>query len=136
MSEQIKNHEVKKTYIALVRGIVKENEATMIYVNTQQTNLIRNKKSGEKPDKILPHDVKKLNTKLSNLVNSEQKLTYYFLSNNDFFVSWSNYIEEYTEITNGFTSITDGYRRHVYWSDNNMGDWGCRACEFFVNLQR
>ena len=27
LSEQIKNHEVEKTYIALVRGIVKENEA-------------------------------------------------------------------------------------------------------------
>lgn len=29
MSEQIKNREVKKTYIALVRGLVKENEATI-----------------------------------------------------------------------------------------------------------
>ncbi len=29
LSEQIKNHEAKKTYIALVRGIVKENEATI-----------------------------------------------------------------------------------------------------------
>ena len=29
VSEQIKNHEVKKTYIALVRGVVKENEATI-----------------------------------------------------------------------------------------------------------
>ena len=29
MSEQIKNHEVKKTYVALVRGCVKENEATI-----------------------------------------------------------------------------------------------------------
>ena len=29
MSEQIKNHEVKKTYIALVRGCIKENEATI-----------------------------------------------------------------------------------------------------------
>lgn len=29
LSEQIKNHEVKKTYIALVRGMVKENEATI-----------------------------------------------------------------------------------------------------------
>lgn len=29
VSEQIKNHEVKKTYIALVRGIIKENEATI-----------------------------------------------------------------------------------------------------------
>lgn len=29
MSEQIKNHEVKKTYIALVRGVFKENEETI-----------------------------------------------------------------------------------------------------------
>ena len=29
VSEQIKNHEVKKTYIALVRGTVKENQATI-----------------------------------------------------------------------------------------------------------
>ena len=29
MSEQIKSHEVKKTYIALVRGVIKENEATI-----------------------------------------------------------------------------------------------------------
>lgn len=29
ISEQIKNHEVEKTYIALVKGIVKENEATI-----------------------------------------------------------------------------------------------------------
>ena len=29
LSEQIKNHEVKKTYIALTRGIIKEKEATI-----------------------------------------------------------------------------------------------------------
>ena len=29
VSEQIKNHEVKKTYIALVRGVIKENNATI-----------------------------------------------------------------------------------------------------------
>lgn len=29
LSEQLRKHEVKKTYIALVRGIVKENEATI-----------------------------------------------------------------------------------------------------------
>ena len=29
MSEQIKNHDVQKTYLALVKGIVKENEATI-----------------------------------------------------------------------------------------------------------
>jgi len=29
LSEQLKNHEIKKTYIALVRGIIRENEATI-----------------------------------------------------------------------------------------------------------
>ena len=29
LSEQLKNHQIKKTYIALVRGIVKENNATI-----------------------------------------------------------------------------------------------------------
>lgn len=29
LSEQIKNHEIEKTYIALVKGFVKENEATI-----------------------------------------------------------------------------------------------------------
>ena len=29
LSEQLKNHEIKKTYIALVRGIVKEDQATI-----------------------------------------------------------------------------------------------------------
>lgn len=29
MSEQIKNHEVRKIYIALVRGVVQEDEATI-----------------------------------------------------------------------------------------------------------
>ena len=29
LSEQLKNHEIKKTYIALVRGIVKENQGTI-----------------------------------------------------------------------------------------------------------
>jgi 23S rRNA pseudouridine1911/1915/1917 synthase len=29
LSEQIKNHEIRKTYLALVRGVIKENEATI-----------------------------------------------------------------------------------------------------------
>ena len=29
LSNQLKNHEIKKTYIALIRGIIKENEATI-----------------------------------------------------------------------------------------------------------
>ena len=38
LSEQIKNHEVKKTYLALVKGIVKENEATINMPISRSTN--------------------------------------------------------------------------------------------------
>ena len=38
LSEQIKNHEVEKTYIALVRGFVKENEASINMPIGRSTN--------------------------------------------------------------------------------------------------
>ena len=44
LSNQIKNHEVKKTYIALVRGIVKENNATI------NMPIARSKKDRKKMD--------------------------------------------------------------------------------------
>ena len=44
LSEQLKNHEVKKTYIALVRGIIKENEATI------NMPIARSKKDRKKMD--------------------------------------------------------------------------------------
>ena len=44
LSEQIKNHEVKKTYWALVRGIVKENNATI------NMPIARSKKDRKKMD--------------------------------------------------------------------------------------
>ena len=44
LSEQIKNHEVKKTYIALVRGAVKENNATI------NMPIARSKKDRKKMD--------------------------------------------------------------------------------------
>ena len=44
LSEQIKKHEVKKTYIALVRGIVKENNATI------NMPIARSKKDRKKMD--------------------------------------------------------------------------------------
>ena len=40
MSEQIKNHEVKKTYIALVRGVVKENQATIDMPSISENSLV------------------------------------------------------------------------------------------------
>ena len=44
LSEQLKNHEVKKTYLALVRGIIKENEATI------NMPMARSKKDRKKMD--------------------------------------------------------------------------------------
>ena len=44
VSEQLKNHEVKKTYLALVRGIIKENEATI------NMPIARSKKDRKKMD--------------------------------------------------------------------------------------
>ena len=67
-------------------------------------------------------------------------MSYYFLSNNEFFNGWSNYIEEYTEVNNGSTSLTDGYMTHVQYSDSNRDDWDMTVCEFNIrpidNLQR
>ena len=44
LSEQLKNHEIKKTYIALVRGFVKENNATI------NMPIARSKKDRKKMD--------------------------------------------------------------------------------------
>ena len=44
LSNQLKNHEVKKTYLALVRGIIKENEATI------NMPIARSKKDRKKMD--------------------------------------------------------------------------------------
>ena len=44
LSEQLKSHEVKKTYLALVRGIIKENEATI------NMPIARSKKDRKKMD--------------------------------------------------------------------------------------
>jgi len=72
--------------------------------------------------------------------NSYQKLSYYFLSNNEYFSGWSNFIEEYTEINNCHSSLSDGYKRHVCYSDSNKDDWGFSICEFNIrpidNLKR
>lgn len=64
--------------------------------------------------------------------NTEQQVSYYFLTNNDFFYGWSNYIEVYSEINNGANAISDGYRVHLSYTDSNVGDWGCRNCEFVL----
>lgn len=74
------------------------------------------------------------------LSNSEQKVSYYFITNNDHFVGWTNFIECYSEINNGSSSLNDGYRVHLAYADSNPGQWGCNNCEFVLapidNLKR
>ena len=72
--------------------------------------------------------------------NSYQRLSYYFISNNDFFDGWSNFIEEYYEIVNTNTSLSDGFKINVNYTDSNVDDWGFMNCRFVIrpidNLQR
>lgn len=72
--------------------------------------------------------------------NQYQKLSYYFLSNNEFYNGWSNFIEEYMEINNGYSSLSDGFKKHICYSDSNMEDWDFSVCEFNIrpidNLKR
>lgn len=60
MSEQIKNHEVTKTYVALVRGAVKENEAT-IDMPIGRSNSDRKKMAVNKNGKNAVTHIKVLN---------------------------------------------------------------------------
>ena len=74
------------------------------------------------------------------LNNKYQKLSYYFISNNDKFDSWSNYIEDYHEITNSGSSLSDGFKTHAVYSDSNVDNWGSSVCDFLIrpidNLKR
>ena len=74
------------------------------------------------------------------LDNQFQRLSYYFLSNNDYFDGWSNFIEEYHEISNGGSALSDGMKTHVTYSDSNVGKWGFSVCDFVIrpvdNMER
>ena len=51
------------------------------------------------------------------LNNGEQKISYYFLTNNMKFKGWTNYIEEYFELNDGYSIISDGYSKVLTYSD-------------------
>lgn len=119
----------------LSHGGLKTGTPAMIYRSFPPTSL-PNYTGGEKTTK----NQLNLNPGDDDLNNSYQKLSYYFLSNNDFFDGWSNFIEEYTEINNGYSSITDGYKSHIQYSDSNRSGWGFTECQFNIkpidNLER
>jgi hypothetical protein len=47
----------------------------------------------------------------------DQKVSYYFLTNDEKFVGWTNYIEEYFELNDGYSMISDGYTKVLTYSD-------------------
>ena len=72
--------------------------------------------------------------------NSYQQLSYYFITNNEKFNGWTNFIEEYHEIANSGTSLSDGVKTNVKYTDSNDGGWGMFDCTFSIrpidNLKR
>ena len=72
--------------------------------------------------------------------NTYQKLSYYFITNNERFNGWSNYIEEYHEIANSGSSLSDGFKTNIKYTDSNKGKWDMNDCNFVIrpvdNLKR
>ena len=72
--------------------------------------------------------------------NPIQKQTYYYISNHECFNGWTNFIEEYVELSNGSYATSDGYRRNIGYSDSNPGNWGMNSVKFSIppidNLRR
>ena len=122
----------------LSHGGKKTDTPAIIYSNVQQWS---------RPDNAPPDNTEKLPENeivikegQDETYNTEQKVSYYFLTNNDFFKGWSNYIEVYSEISNGNNALNDGYRVHLAYADSNTAGWGCNNCEFVLapidNLKR
>ena len=47
----------------------------------------------------------------------DQKVSYYFLTNDEKFVGWTNYIEEFFELNDGYSMVSDGYTKVLTYSD-------------------
>lgn len=74
------------------------------------------------------------------LKNRHQKLSYYYLTNDEFFDGWTNYIEEYHELNNSGTSLSDGFMVNVKYIDSEKSEWSVANCDFLIrpidNLKR
>jgi uncharacterized protein (UPF0147 family) len=66
---------------------------------------------------ILPEMIDKTDKPNEELNSGEQKVSYYFLSNSSEFKGWTNYIEEYYELSDGYAALTDGYKKTLTYSD-------------------
>ena len=122
----------------LSHGGKKTDTPAIIYSNVQQ----RSRPENEPPDNTekLPENEIIIKNGQDEISNTEQKVSYYFLTNNEFFSGWTNFIEVYSEVNNGSNSLNDGYRVHLAYADSNTANWGCTNCEFVLapidNLKR
>ena len=127
----------------LSHGGKKTDVPAIIYGNTQQMEDSMDK-NGKKQFRYNSEDnvkdEEKTNKWGSRFNNPVQRLTYYYISNNEYFNGWTNFIEEYVEISNGASSTNDGYRRNLGYNDYNPGDWGMSNVMFSIppidNLKR
>lgn len=51
------------------------------------------------------------------LNSGDQKVSYYFLTNDEKFKGWTNYIEEFYELNDGYSMVSDGYKKTLTYSD-------------------
>lgn len=122
----------------LSHGGSKTDTPAIIYSNIQQSSRPENEQE-DNVSKLTENEIV-IKDGQEDLSNTEQQISYYFLTNNDFFSGWTNFIEVYSEINNGSSSLNDGYRVHLAYADSNTGEWGCSNCEFVLapvdNLKR
>lgn len=107
----------------LSHGGTKKDTPAMIYSNIQddkEPNVNKTKNEGKNKE---TKDQIQVNDGQSDLLNTTQKISYYFISNYHYFDGWSNYIESYNEISDGYSSMDDGYRKHVVCADSNTAGW-------------
>ena len=109
-------------------GKMTDNPA-MIYSTYQQATEPKADKVDGKVDTTKDQiDVNKNDT---DFFNSEQKVTYYFLTNYHLYSGWTNYIESWNEISDGYSSMSEGYKKHVTYSDYSAEGMG-QNCEFII----
>lgn len=123
----------------LSHGGSKKDTPAIIYCNYQESSEPGTDKSENDGTNKTTTDQIRVGENENDLMNADQRLSYYFLSNHRYFDSWSNYIESYNEISDGYSSMDEGYRKHVIYSDTNSGGWGTNV-EFTIfpidNMER
>lgn len=121
----------------LSHGGDKKDTPAIIYSNFQQAREPKSDKVDGKNQKTEDQiEITKGDTPTN---NTEQRVTYYFLSNHSLYKGWTNYIESWNEISEGFSSMNEGYKKHVTYSDYSAEGMG-KNCEFIIcpidNLKR